>query len=209
MEWEHRAYCKHKRDIWCDRYYTEFILFFCPFNVIIVTELLLLLFLILEVHGQCQCAFIREAAPLRLKYWRIKAEVTISTFLYLQEFFTGAAILSERFRTLQICNVLDYIDDITARYNVNLKNRTEKNMPHCYEIYYIDGGGISYLKKLWNNFCMAINTWMLLDFIAAAKHSFLRTLYDTLDITHMRLFFSFDYVYFPLFFHTSCLLLLT
>ena len=38
---------------------TEFILFFCPFNVIIVTELLLLLlFLILEVHGQCQCAFI-------------------------------------------------------------------------------------------------------------------------------------------------------
>ena len=91
-----------------------------------------------------------QAAPWRLKYWRIKAEVTISTFLYLQEFFTGAAILSERFRTLQICNVLDYIDDITARYtcNVNLKNRTEKNMPHCYEIYYIDGGGISYLKKL-------------------------------------------------------------
>ena len=107
--------CKHKRDIWCDRYYTEFILFFCPFNVIIVTELLLLLFLILEVHGQCQCAFIREAAPLRLKYWRIKAEVTISTFLYLQEFFTGAAILSERFRTLQICNVWDYIDDIIIR----------------------------------------------------------------------------------------------
>ena len=45
-----------------------------------------------------------QAAPWRLKYWRIKAEVTISTFLYLQEFFTGAAILSERFRTLQMCN---------------------------------------------------------------------------------------------------------
>ena len=142
-----------------------------------------------------------EAAPLRLKYWRIKAEVTISTFLYLQEFFTGAAILSERFRTLQICNIWDYIDDNTTRYT---------HLPLdilCFIC--INWGGISYLKKLWNNFCMAINTWMLLDFIAAAKHSFLRTLYDTLDITHMRLFFSFDYVYFPLFFHTSCLLLLT
>ena len=46
--------------------------------------------------------YLVQAAPLRLKYWRIKAEVTISTFLYLQEFFTGAAILSERFRTLQV-----------------------------------------------------------------------------------------------------------
>ena len=46
-----------------------------------------------------------QAAPWRLKYWRIKAEVTISTFLYLQEFFTGAAILSERLRTLEICNI--------------------------------------------------------------------------------------------------------
>ena len=109
--------CKHKRDIWCDRYYTHGVHFiFLPIQCYYcVTELLLLLFLILEVHGQCQCAFIREAAPLRLKYWRIKAEVTISTFLYLQEFFTGAAILSERFRTLQICNVWDYIDDIIIR----------------------------------------------------------------------------------------------
>ena len=46
-----------------------------------------------------------QAAPWRLKYWRIKAEVTISTFLYLQEFFTGAAILSERFGRLEICNI--------------------------------------------------------------------------------------------------------
>ena len=73
-----------------------------------------------------------EAAPLRLKYWRIKAEVTISTFLYLQEFFTGAAILSERFRILQICNIWDYIDYIISRYlyyRVMFRNRTEKNMP--------------------------------------------------------------------------------
>ena len=152
-----------------------------------------------------------EAAPLRLKYWRIKAEVTISTFLYLQEFFTGAAVLSERFRTLQICNIWDYIHDIITRYlYYRFGKKVKPLIIHVNKYPYIDGGGISYLKKLWNNFCMAINTWMLLDFIAAAKHSFLRTLYDTLDITHMRLFFfSFDYVYFPLFFHTSCLLLLT
>ena len=84
---------------------TEFILSFCPFNVIILLlPRAAAAFVVSDFRGprpMSMCIHL-QAAPWRLKYWRIKAEVTISTFLYLQEFFTGADILSKRFRSLKI-----------------------------------------------------------------------------------------------------------
>ena len=107
--------CKHKRDIWCDRY-SRSSFYFSAHSMLLLCYRAAA-FVVSDFRGprpMSMCIHL-QAAPWRLKYWRIKAEVTISTFLYLQEFFTGAAILSERFRTLQICNVWDYIDDIIIR----------------------------------------------------------------------------------------------